>query len=335
MTVEERINAFEQLGVRLTHMDSATFQSIAESARLENPWFTEENVAMAFSGIQKFLSREVLVAWTSTYTFSNPSKKIALIMAGNIPLVGFHDLLCVLLSGHSILLKQSSKDTVLTKFIIAELIAIEPRFASFITITEEYLKEFDAVIATGSDNAARYFDFYFKKYPHIIRKNRTSVAILDGTETTEMLTALGSDVFRYFGLGCRNVSKIFVPKGYSFNSLFESWEGFSSTINHHKYFNNYEYQKSILLINGNQFLDNGFVMLQESEKLVSPISVLFIEYYDSLPGLEEKLLMHRDKIQCIVGNTVLAKTKFGQAQFPVIEDYADQIDTLKFLTTLL
>ena len=209
-------------------------------------------------------------------------------MAGNIPAVGFHDVLCVLLNGDSALIKLSSKDTVLLKFLLEKLIEINPGFSSKIQYAER-LKSFDAVIATGSDNTSRYFEYYFGKYPHIIRKNRTSVAILDGTENEKDLTQLGTDVFSYFGLGCRNVSKLFVPSGYNFGPLFRSWELFKEIEHHHKYHNNYHYQKSIFLVSVIPHLDNGFVLLQESERLVSPIAVVYYEYYTKPDELRDRL----------------------------------------------
>jgi hypothetical protein len=254
-------------------------------------------------------------------------------MAGNIPLVGFHDLLCVLISGHMAQIKLSSKDSKLPSYIIKHLLWLEPGFEKNISVTEGKLHDFDAVIATGSDNSARYFHQYFGKYPNIIRKNRTSVAVLSGNESTQELSQLGEDVFSYFGLGCRNVSKIYAPVGYDFTLLLDAWQGFHDIIHHHKYSNNYDYQKSILLVNRLPFLDNGFVLLQENERLVSPISVVYTESYTTPKNLHEKLSAIREKIQCITGNGD-SFIPFGQAQYPSLGDYADQIDTLKFLSEL-
>lgn len=330
MNIEQRVNAFDTLGKFLHNLSADEFQTLAEKARNENPWFTEQNVRMALHGIQQFLSREALKAWIAQYILPSHSKTVALVMAGNIPLVGFHDLLTVLLAGHTVQIKLSSKDKTLMMQLISKLIELEPGFKERITIVEQ-LKNFDAVIATGSDNAARYFDYYFGKYPNIIRKNRTSVAILDGTETTEELTALGKDIFTYFGLGCRNVSKIFVPVGYTFDDLFQSWTPYDSVIHHHKYCNNYDYQKSILLVNRVPFLDAGFVMLQQSDKIVSPISVVYYEEYKDEEDLKNKIQIVRDKIQVIVGKTGLSTVKFSKAQLPGLMDYADNVDTMQFL----
>lgn len=333
MKVEERIKALSALGSFLRDMPSDAFQTIAERASMENPWFTKENVRMAVDGIQRFLKEQTLLAWTALYNLQETPQKVALVMAGNIPLVGFHDLLSVLISGHTAMVKLSSKDTYLPRLLTTTLIEIEPRFDDHIIFAER-LKEFDAVIATGSDNSSRYFDYYFGKYPNIIRKNRTSIAVLDGTETTEELKALGIDIFSYFGLGCRNVSKLMVPADYSFNPFFQSLEGYHDIIHHHKYCNNYDYQKSILLVNVVPFLDNGFMLLNENQRLVSPISTIYYERYHDHEDLVKKVALSRDKIQCIVGKTAPATIPFGQAQYPAVNDYADNIDTLQFLSTL-
>jgi len=334
MIIEERIKAFVQLGEYIKTLPEEKFKTLAEGIRIENSWFTEGNLRMTVSGILKFLDEGNLRGWLSGYLppTRNP-KVIALIMAGNIPAVGFHDVLCVLVNGDSALIKLSSKDTALLKFLLEKLIEINPGFSSKIQYAER-LKDFDAVIATGSDNSSRYFDYYFGKYPHIIRKNRTSAAILNGNENEQDLIHLGTDVFSYFGLGCRNVSKLFVPSVYDFGPLFRSWELFKEIEHHHKYHNNYHYQKSIFLVSVMPFLDNGFVLLQESERLVSPIAVVYYEYYSNLENLRERLYSTRDKLQCIVGSFSPATLKFGQAQFPGLNDYADGVDVLKFLSEL-
>jgi len=333
MNAHVRINAFSLLGQTLKNINHDEFQTLTEQAARENPWFTKENVRMAMDGIIQFLQKERLEQWVSSYSFRDQSKKIALVLAGNIPLVGFHDLLSVLISGNNALIKPSSKDSVLLKFIIQKLNDIEPTFRDKIELTEQ-LKNFDAVIATGSDNSARYFDYYFGKYPNVIRKNRTSVAILGGNESQDELLALGIDVFSYFGLGCRNISKLLVPAGYTFDKLYPTWEVYQPIIHHHKYCNNYDYQKSIMLVNQIPFLDNGFVMLHENTRMVSPISVVYYEQYKDEADLSKKLTEAEDKIQCIVGNGSHATVPFGKAQYPELWDYADGVDTLKFLTNL-
>lgn len=334
MNLSDRITAFEKLGNTLHAIDEVTFNSLALHAKNENSWFTEESIKHALQGIIKLLDGEKLREWVAQYdlTLTEP-KIIAVVMAGNIPLVGFHDLLCILVSGHRIMIKPSSKDTFLLKYIINTLNEIEPDFTAFITIADR-LKNFDAIIATGSDNSSRYFEYYFSKYPHIIRKNRTSCAILSGFETEQELQLLGTDVFTFFGLGCRNVSKIYVPMEYNFSNLIESWIPYQHVMIHHKYHNNYDYQKSILLVNRIPFLEGGFVLLQENERMVSPISVIYYEYYKDWESLLKKLDDQKDKLQCIVGNVKPASVKIGQAQSPELWDYADQIDIIKFLQQL-
>jgi hypothetical protein len=334
MNTQHRIETFAKLGDYLSAIDEASFNSIIDKARNENSWFTKESITSAINGLIKYLNEKDLKNWTAPYNLTtvNP-KKVAVIMAGNIPLVGFHDFLSVLISGHHILIKPSSKDKALLEHLIQKLIEIEPEFNSRIAFAEQ-LKNFDAVIATGSDNSARYFHYYFGKYPNIIRKNRTSCAVLSGKESNEDLKTLGIDVFTYFGLGCRNVSKIYIPKNFDLTVLLDNWMSYHDIIHHHKYHNNYDYQKSILLINRNHFLDSGFVMLQENERLVSPISVVYHESYDDEGALALKLTEAKEKIQCIVGNATQASVPFGQAQSPALWDYADQVDTLKFLEGL-
>jgi len=332
MHIDERIKAFSLLGEKIDSIDNETLNDLIANTRQENPWFTAESIKMSLTGIRKFLHSDVLHHWLSNYTISDSSnpKTIALVLAGNIPLVGFHDILTTLISGNNLQLKLSSKDSVLTQFILTLLIALEPRFKERIMIVNK-LGGFDGVIATGSDNSARYFEYYFGKYPSIIRKNRTSCAIITGEEQSDDLQNLGIDIFSYFGLGCRNVSKLYLPQDYPLTSLFDHWSSFSEIIHHHKYANNYDYQKAILMINKTDFYDNGFVLLTPSDKTVSPISVLYYEAYQSPAKLEEKLNLNAEKIQCIIGKNHPATVSFGESQFPEPDDYADQVDTLKFL----
>lgn len=335
MSLDERIRAFHQLGIHLQQLSEEAFEMLVDSARQENAWFTKASIQMALQGLEQFLYTEQLTKWTRSYTLQpEKSKTVALVLAGNIPLVGFHDFLCVLISGHHVQLKLSSKDSKLFRYIIKHLVWLEPRFEKLISIKEDKLENFDAVIATGGDNSARYFEYYFGKYPHIIRKNRTSCAILTGTESDADLNALGNDIFSYFGLGCRNVSKVYVPQGYDLARILSSLDHYKDIIHHHKYCNNYDYQKSILLVNSSPFLDNGFILLQESNKLVSPISVLYYEYYKDREELKSNVKAIEEKLQCIVGKVEPATINFGQAQYPLLWDYADQIDALKFLDAL-
>lgn len=333
MKTEERIDALHQLGLYLQTIDGNELDDLTTRARGQNSWFNAENIKLGLDGVVRYLDAEELRKWLSAAPHEGSGRRVGIVMAGNIPFVGFHDLLTVLITGNVALAKLSSKDTVLISYLVEKLVGIEPRFAGKVQFVEQ-LKDFDAVIATGSDNSARYFEYYFGKYPHVIRKNRTSCAILRGNESREELVLLGYDVFTYFGLGCRNVSKVYVPEGYDFIPMLESWSVYSEIINHHKYNNNYDYQKSIMLVNMIHFLDNGFVMITKSERLVSPISVIYYEYYASETDLREKLNANAEKIQCVVGNAEPATIPFGRAQYPTLWDYADQVDTLKFLTTI-
>ena len=335
MSFEERLHAFVQLGLYLNTIDSNTLNSLSDNASRQNLWFTPDSIRTALTGVSRLLQEDDLRQWLLPYQLQDNQtpKVIGLILAGNIPLVGFHDILTVLITGNAALIKPSSKDTVLMEFIVQRLTDIEPRLRDRITFAET-LKNFDAVIATGSDNSSRYFEYYFGKYSSVIRKNRTSCAILTGQETQAELHALGMDVFSYFGLGCRNVSKLWVPENYAFPTMFSHWEKFNDIIHHHKYVNNYDYQKAIALVNKTPFLDNGFVLLMESQQIVSPISVLYYEHYRSQDDLKERISLVSEKIQCVVGNRAPATVPFGQAQFPGPADYADGVDTVRFLAEL-
>lgn len=304
-------------------------------AQNENNWFTPENVQLALQGLVHYLEEAPFRKWAESYPTPSQPRKIGVVMAGNIPMVGVHDLICVLISGHLLQAKLSTSDSVLMKFLINTLSAIEPQLCQRIEIVEQ-LKGFDAVIATGSDNTARYFEYYFGKYPHVIRKNRTSVAILHGKESKEDLENLGKDIFTYYGLGCRNVTKIYVPDNYDFNLFFESIESFKKVFEHHKYVNNYDYNKSIYLVNKVHHLDNGFLLLAENSSFFSPISVLHYEKYTNLGNLVENLELHKEKIQCVVGDSKPLPhcIHFGKAQTPSISDYADGVDTMEFLSKI-
>ena len=334
----QRINAFINLGKFLTDPLNAEYlEELATSAYRKNNWFTPENTIESLNAIgQKFLSKVNLTSWAEQYSEPGQSKKVGVIMAGNIPAVGFHDALCVLVSGHTLLAKTSSDDPILIPTLLQKLIEIEPEFSQHIFFVER-LNDSDAYIATGSDNTARYFHYYFSKKPNIIRKNRTSLAVLTGDESEEELHALGKDILQYYGLGCRNVSKLFVPKGYDFTKFFESIQSFDKTyLNHHKYFNNYEYNKSILLVNRVLHYDNGFLMLTESPASVSPISVVHYETYATIEDVGKYLSKNSEKIQCVVSSASAIKDSvhFGKTQQPELSDYADSVDTMAFLATL-
>ncbi len=312
------------------------FQRLIELSQSHNGWYTPNQVRFALHSWSEALTETNLTQWLSAYTFETVvPKKVGIILAGNIPLVGFHDFLTVLFSGHDVLIKTSSNDQHLLPFLVKYLCALDSTFDSKITFVEGKLTSFDAVIATGSNNTARYFDYYFKDVPNIIRKNRNSVAVLNGTETKEQLTALGNDIFCYFGLGCRNVSKLFVPEGYSFDAFFEAIFEFKDIIEYEKYANNYDYNKAVFLMSLYKLLDNGFLTIKEDTSYASPISSVFYEFYGDLATLESRLQADKDQIQCVVSNNLIKNSiPFGKAQQPELWDYADNKDTMHFLLTL-
>jgi len=336
MNLTDRIEAFVKLGNCIDQLDEEAWQHIYLKTATYNNWFTPENTRFALDNIRNLLFRENLEKWMSAYHFKEKaSRKVGVVMAGNIPAVGFHDFLSVLISGHELQMKLSHQDPFLLDYFSNMLISINPEFKNRIFIVEQ-LKNMQAIIATGSDNASRYFEYYFKKWPHIIRKNRTSCAILTGSETSEMMLALGKDIFQYYGLGCRNVSKLFVPEHYDFEPLFNSLEAYQPVFHHHKYRNNYDYNKSIYLVNKAPHLDTGFVLLRESNEIVSPIACLYFQYYQNKSQLESYIRENQHKIQCVVSDTEIwsQNIPFGMAQHPILQDYADNIDTLRFLEKL-
>ncbi|MAT89427.1 MAG: acyl-CoA reductase [Flavobacteriaceae bacterium] len=353
MSLEQRITAFSTLGRFLSQFSSETPQKIDDlpknnlffdgmseallRAQQQNAWFTLPHLRLTLQHWSDALSEENLKKWLASYEIHSPEnqKTIGIVMAGNIPLVGFHDLLCVVLCGHKVQAKLSSNDTVLLPFLASYLEAIAPQLKGCIQFTEDRLEDFDAVIATGSNNTARYFEQYFGKYPNIIRKNRNGVAVLTGTETHEELLGLSEDIFRYFGLGCRNVSKLYVPKGYSFDAFFNAMYEQRDVINHHKYINNYDYNKAVYLMGELSLLDNEFMLLKKDSAMASPISVVFYEYYEDLASAEAILKEQEENIQVLVGNSVPFETvPLGKAQEPNLWDYADGVDTVNFLLNL-
>jgi len=308
-------------------------------AKQQNGWFTEEHIVHALAQWGVLLEEKKLTEWLGQYPLKQtPSKTVAVIMAGNIPLVGFHDFLCVVLTGNRVLAKLSANDKVLLPFLAKKLIEHAPMLKQRIRFTEKRLDGFDAVIATGSNNTGRYFEHYFGKYPNIIRKNRSSVAVLTGTETKETLHLLGEDIFRYFGLGCRSVSKLFVPQDYSFDTFFEAIYPYNTVINNTKYANNYDYNKAVYLMSDFKLLDNGFLLLKEDTAMGSPIATLYIERYDTMATLEKRLVDEAEQLQCIVGDVALElpirPLPFGSTQKPGLSAYADGVDTLDFLLGL-
>ncbi len=296
-----------------------------------NGWFAEEAVLHVFKVWGEQLQEEILNDFISNYTVSQAPKKVGVIMAGNLPLVGFHDFLCVLLSGNSIVIKLSSDDKTLLPMLIQILFKFDPDLKDKISIPDGKLGEIDAIIATGSGNSMRYFESYFGHLPHIFRKNRTSVAILSGNETAEELKGLGSDIFTHYGLGCRNVSKLLIPKYFELNRFFEAILDFGPIINHHKYANNYDYNRAIYLMNLEEILDNGFLLLKESDELFSPLAMLYYQRYENQNEIDSFLQKHIDDIQVIVGE---GYEKIGQAQCPLLTDYADGVDTMQWLVNL-
>lgn len=339
MQYKKHIITFSKLGDFITqNLDTEAMKPLFSGTRNENGWFTEDNVKLAVENIAKiYLNKIALEKFAQKYVLGNNlnPKKIGIVMAGNIPAVGFHDLLCVVLSGNISLIKLSTSDTASMMFLINKLYEIDPELKNIIIIAER-LNDADALITTGSDNTAKHFEYYFASKPRIIRRNRTSVAILNGNESRAELANLGNDILQYFGLGCRNVSKFYVPIGYTFDKFYESIEYWSTIQLHHKYNNNYDYNKSIYLVNRIPHLDNGFLLLKEDGALVSPISVCFYETYESDAHLEQLLAENAEKIQCLVSSNTrfLNSFRFGEAQVPKLEDFADGIDTMEFLINL-
>ncbi|KJD31356.1 acyl-CoA reductase [Tamlana nanhaiensis] len=352
MQLDQRINAFVNLGLFLKQFSNKTvqkkenikcndlffdgFKHQLKLAEEHNGWFTPENLRFAIQSWAEALTPDNLETWLKPYQINTKNPKtIAIIMAGNIPLVGFHDFLAVLITGHDVLVKQSSNDKQLLPYLAKYLEYVEPSFKGKTQFTEAKLENFDAVIATGSNNTARYFEYYFKGKPAIIRKNRNSIAVLTGNETTDDLKNLSEDIFRYYGLGCRNVSKIYVPENYDFKTFFEAIYHWHPIIEQAKYANNYDYNKAVYLMSEFDMLENGFFMIKEDESYASPIATLFYEYYKDANTLKEKLETEKDQIQCIVShNFTDNEIPFGHTQKPNLWDYADSVDSVEFLLAI-
>lgn len=308
--------------------------AIIARARVENPWFTEQMVSFASKNWGECLSASSVDNWLKdSNDIEYSAKKVGIIMAGNIPFVGLHDLLSVLVSGHKAICKLSSQDTPLMKWCIYTLYEIEPKLKNRISIAEDRLDKVDALIATGSDNSSRYFEYYFKDIPRIIRKNRSSVAVIDSDILPLEIEQLADDIFRYYGLGCRNVGKIHLPEGYDITKIIDGLEKYKDIIHHHKYANNYTYHKAILLMNLDKHLDNGFAIFQEKNDLIKPpLSTLFFSFYKDKDSLVDEL-MRNSNIQCIVGKGE-GLVPFGEAQNPGLSNYADNVNTLEFLGSI-
>jgi hypothetical protein len=345
MNLKERAGALKQLGnvvyEALTNKSSEHGTILNEAilqAEMKNPWFTRENIEKALLSIAGMLENIELQDFEKHgYSFSDENPlTVAIIMAGNIPLVGFQDFAHVLISGHTALCKMSTDDDVLLPVIADVLVRIEPRFADSIIFAEKFIRNFHAVIATGSNNTARYFDYYFSTYPHIIRKNRNSVAVLTGNESADELSLLADDIFSYFGFGCRNVSELYVPDGYEFKHFIEACKKYERFTQHTKYMNNYEYYKAIHLVSSTPFTDGGFFMLLKSDQIASPPGIIHYVPYKHIEEVKQQLDLLHEQLQCVVsqsadiGNAI----PFGTSQSPGFFDFADGVDTLKFLSEL-
>lgn len=332
MILKDRIACLNRLGEYILSDDEGWKQA-KHKASIENGWFIPEFVELASKNIaERFLQEDDLIKWTSYYKIevSNPDpKSIGIVMAGNIPLVGFHDLLCVFISGHKAIIKPSSKDVTLLNHLVKVLGSWNAEINELIQFLE-ILKNCDAYIATGSNNTSRYFEYYFGKYPHIIRRNKTSVAVLSGHETENDLKKLADDVYQFFGLGCRNVTKLYVPEAYNFEPLLKAFKKYNYLADHHKYKNNYDYNLALHILNNNFYMSNDSVLLIENASIFSPISQLNFEYYKD-KGELMKLLNRNADIQGIVAQDHI---RFGDAQSPGLFDYADKADTMAFLQSL-
>jgi hypothetical protein len=335
MNQHDIIQAFSKLGafmkslcdLETTNEELDLILEVIKREKHYNGWFTEDSIYSAIDSLSNMLNREKMEQWVSSYTYTSSPKRVGIIMAGNIPLVGFHDLLCVVISGHHAVVKMSSDDGHLLPIFLKKLTEFDSRISSHFSL-EDRLSSSEAVIATGSNNSAMYFEKYFGNQPNIIRRNRTSIAILDGTETAEEMVLLGKDVFSYFGLGCRNVSQLFLPKDMDINRFFAGIVGYNDIVNHNKYANNYDYYKAIYLMNQEKLLENGFLLTKESDELFSPIAVLYYKRYEDKQELQDFLATNSDKIQAVIGHDYIP---FGQAQHPSLSDYADGVDTMDFL----
>ena len=314
-----------------TEIEYQKLQEIINKQFVLNGWFSKENVLQSLSSLGNQLSKENLTTWLNDYTYTSTPQRIGIIMAGNIPLVGFHDFLCVLLSGNNVVAKLSSDDNTLLPALSELLIQYAPSLKNRITFSFGKLGEIDAIIATGSDNSTKYFEQYFGHYPHLFRKNRTSIAVITGNELKEELTALGKDIFSYYGLGCRNVSHLLIPKDFNLNRFFEAIVDYHPIVNHHKYANNYDYNKAVYLMNLMELLDNNFVLLRESEELFSPLSMVHYQYYETQKTIDNFLEFQKENIQAIVGHNYIP---FGEAQSPKLNDYADGVDVMKWLNNI-
>lgn len=347
MDLSERIEAFAALGAFLRDFnleeesgredETGQLNRAIDNAYRHNPWFTPPMCLAALKQIGRQLSQPALTSWLASYpALDEPGREpacVGIVMAGNIPAVGFHDLMCVLLAGHKALIKLSSGDRFLIPFMTSFLIARNQGFTALVEYSGQTISGYDAVIATGSNNTSRYFESYFSRVPHIIRKNRNSVAVLSGNEDPTQLSGLCEDIFSYFGLGCRSVSHLFVPEGYAFDSLLSASEAFSGFASHHKYASNYMYYKTIFLMNQRPFADNGILMLTPESAYNSPVSVVYYSTYKEVDQVIQQLTRDREQLQCVISamKEIPGSTDFGKSQQPALNEYADGVDTLSFL----
>lgn len=332
MDLQRRIELLIHLGEYMLN-DNEVFEAVKENASRENPWFTPEFIDVSIKNIvANFLQEDKLLEWCEKYRVgivNNNPKNIGLVMAGNIPLVGFHDFLSVFIQGHNAIIKPSSKDEILIRHLLLKLVEWDSRIGNQISFAP-MLKGCDAYIATGSNNSARYFEYYFSKYPSIIRRNRTSIAILDGTETKKELEKLSDDIQTFFGLGCRNVTKLYTPEGYDFLPLLTALKKYEYFLDFHKYKHNYDYHLALLIMNNKYYMDNGSIILTQNDSIFSPVSQVNYDFYRDMEILDERLKTI-DDIQCIVGHNFI---NFGEAQSPGLNDYPDRVDTMQFISDL-
>jgi len=338
LTLQHRTDAFAALGAAMREAAAGAssgkaglFSHLADNIFTSNPWFTPENVRLALRSIGARLTYDNLERWVSHYHDIDQDHdpcNVGVVMAGNIPLVGFHDLLCVLMTGNMIQAKLSTKDELLMRAVADTLITAEPALAGYIDLTTDRLTRFDKVIATGSNNTSRYFEYYFRNIPSIIRRNRNSIAILDGTETESELALLGDDIFSYFGLGCRNISKLYLPSGYDVEQLPRHWMKYEPLRGHYKYSVNYDHNKAVMMVNREKFTDGGFVLLKQDPSFTPPMAVVHYEFYSTPDAPERETRKHKNRLQCVAGHGHLP---YGSTQQPELWDYADDIDTIRFL----
>jgi len=336
MTLQAKKEALISLG---QYINTEDFSEIKHKANIQNPWFTLENIDLALTNIaNQFLAKSALESLIEKYKLDDhlPQQKVGLVLAGNIPLVGFHDILMCFICNKICLIKYSEKDNVLIPHLLEKLIEFNPKAAAYF-VKVERLTDFDAVIATGSNSAAHHFEHYFKNVPHIIRKNRNAIAILSGTETDAELDNLAHDIFDFFGLGCRNVSKLYLPKDYDFTRLFAVLKTYSELLNHNKYKNNYDYNCALYLINKEPFLQHEVILFRPATSIMSRIGCIHFEYYLNVKKVFNAIKNKSEEIQCVVSNIKnkeVSTTPFGQAQSPTIDTFADDVDTVQFLLTL-